>query len=419
MKLTELKTSIKNFWCRISKGIKITILVTVAATGFVASVITILSSQQVRLFFKRIAFIFWSWMTTKISLGITILIIIGFILIYIAFKKIFKKKYPDWWNYKADFFHIDSNSEYDWFFVWEYNPSQNTWTQKADFGGTARWAAVGFSIGDKGYLGTGWDGSYCKDFWEYDPSQNTWTQKADFGGGERAEAVGFSINNKGYIGTGYNYNTYGYGRHKDFWEYDPLTDAWSQRADFGGTTRIRAVGFSIGDRGYIGLGTDPSYRDDFWEYNPSQNAWTQVDSFAGTARSYAVAFSVGGKGYIGTGWDGSYRKDFWEYDTANSFVVEPYVTDAYILYQNYPNPFYLSTAIRFAIKEKSHVKLTIFNTIGQTVATLVDEKLPAGYYESRWDATLSSGIYFYRLEAISDNNPSLKFIEAKKMILLR
>lgn len=294
--------------------------------------------------------------------------------------------------------------------------ADDTWIQKADFSGAARESAVGFSIGNKGYIGTGYDGSfYYIDFWEYNPQNDTWTQKADFGGEERAEAVGFSINNKGYIGTGYDT----YGRHKDFWEYDPLTDTWAQRADFGGTTRIRAVGFSINNKGYIGLGTDPSYRDDFWEYNPQNDSWTQVDSFAGTARRYAVAFSVGGKGYIGTGYDGSHRSDFWEYDTTNSFVVEPYVTDAYKLHQNYPNPFKLSTAIRFAIKEKSHVNLAIFNTIGQTVATLVDEELPAGYYESRWDATLSSGIYFYRLDAISENNPSLRFTEAKKMILLR
>ena len=71
---------------------------------------------------------------------------------------------------------------------WEYNPSTtaNTWTQKADFGGTARYEAVGFSIGSKGYIGTGCDGSsYTKDFWEYDPAANTWTQKADFGGTAR------------------------------------------------------------------------------------------------------------------------------------------------------------------------------------------------------------------------------------------
>jgi hypothetical protein len=41
---------------------------------------------------------------------------------------------------------------------WEYDPATNTWTQKADFGGTARYSAVGFSIADKGYLGTGTDG---------------------------------------------------------------------------------------------------------------------------------------------------------------------------------------------------------------------------------------------------------------------
>src|SRR6266436_6568938 len=81
--------------------------------------------------------------------------------------------------------------------------AQDTWTQKADFGGTARWAAVGFSIGTKGYLGTGQDSfSLHKDFWEYDAATNSWTQKADFGGGLRESAVSFTIGSKGYIGTG-------------------------------------------------------------------------------------------------------------------------------------------------------------------------------------------------------------------------
>jgi len=87
--------------------------------------------------------------------------------------------------------------------LWEYDPSTNTWTQKADFSGTARWRSVGFSIDDKGYVGTGLDANgRTKDFWEYNPSINTWTQKADFSGTARSQAVGFSINDKGYIGTG-------------------------------------------------------------------------------------------------------------------------------------------------------------------------------------------------------------------------
>src|SRR5947208_3269011 len=110
--------------------------------------------------------------------------------------------------------------------------AQDTWTRKADFGGTARHSAVGFSIGSKGYVGTGNDvnGSTDDDFWEYDPETNAWMQKADFGGTAREVAVGFSIGSKGYIGTGVGSSDY-----KDFWEYDPAVNTWTQKADFGGT----------------------------------------------------------------------------------------------------------------------------------------------------------------------------------------
>src|SRR6266705_3202749 len=93
-------------------------------------------------------------------------------------------------------------------------------------------------------------------------AQDTWTQKADFGGAARSGAVGFSIGSKGYIGTGADS---GFVFQKDFWEYDPATNAWTQKADFGGTARSGAVGFSIGSKGYIGTGADNSgLRNDFW-----------------------------------------------------------------------------------------------------------------------------------------------------------
>jgi len=51
------------------------------------------------------------------------------------------------------------------------------WVKLSDFEGVPRSNAVGFSIGDKGYVGTGYDGSKrLKDFWEYDPVKNTWKQ---------------------------------------------------------------------------------------------------------------------------------------------------------------------------------------------------------------------------------------------------
>lgn len=84
----------------------------------------------------------------------------------------------------------------------------------------------------------------------------------------RKNAVGFSIGSKGYIGTGKNVETY----FKDLWEYDPLTNSWTQRADFGGGDRENAVGFNVGNKGYIGTGyTDdgaPAYYQDFGNMIP-------------------------------------------------------------------------------------------------------------------------------------------------------
>src|SRR6185369_17415570 len=97
----------------------------------------------------------------------------------------------------------------------------NTWTQRQSFPGKARVGAVGFTIGSKGYVGTGQDSSLnlLKDFWEYNPATNAWTQLTNFAGSPRRGAVGFSMNGKGYVGTGFD----GTDNLKDFWEYDTLS----------------------------------------------------------------------------------------------------------------------------------------------------------------------------------------------------
>ena len=83
------------------------------------------------------------------------------------------------------------------------------------------------------------------------------------------------------------------------------------------------------------------------------------------------------------------------------------------LNQNYPNPFNPSTTIRYSIPSDGFVKLSIFNTIGEEVRTLVNEFKEAGSHDENFDAAkLSSGIYFYKLQAGS-------FVQTKKMILLK
>lgn len=83
------------------------------------------------------------------------------------------------------------------------------------------------------------------------------------------------------------------------------------------------------------------------------------------------------------------------------------------LEQNYPNPFNPSTTIEFSIPERSFIKLEIFNSLGEKVATLVSEELNAGNYKYEWKAgNLPSGIYYYKL---TTNN----YEQTKKLVLLK
>ena len=202
---------------------------------------------------------------------------------------------------------------------WEYDVLTNTWTQKADFASTPREVATGFSIGTKGYLGIGYDGNLKSDFWEYNPASNSWTQKTDFGGGPRAVAVGFSIGNKGYLGTGASTldNT---GLKNDFWEYEPVTNAWSQQSSIPGVARVSALGFSIGTKGYVGTGSGdinggggPFFKD-FREYDPLNNSWTSRPDYPGSGSFNLISFSTDNNGYVGGGEGGAMFSDFWQFN---------------------------------------------------------------------------------------------------------
>jgi hypothetical protein len=95
------------------------------------------------------------------------------------------------------------------------------------------------------------------------------------------------------------------------------------------------------------------------------------------------------------------------------------VPQEYSLEQNYPNPFNPSTTIDFALPKRSFVSLEIINTLGQTVATLVNTDVEAGYHEVVWNAAVSSGMYFSRIKATAADNSNKSFFKVRKMILMK
>jgi len=103
---------------------------------------------------------------------------------------------------------------------------------------------------------------------------------------------------------------------------------------------------------------------------------------------------------------------------------EPAVPTSFALQQNYPNPFNPTTTIRYALPVQSSVRLRIYDVVGREVATLVDGVVTAGYHSVDWNSTnsagalLSSGMYFYRLEA-RPTDAREPFVEMKKMMLLK
>jgi hypothetical protein len=85
----------------------------------------------------------------------------------------------------------------------------------------------------------------------------------------------------------------------------------------------------------------------------------------------------------------------------------------FMLQQNYPNPFNPTTAIEFSIPKASFVTLRIYDLLGQEIATLVSDRLTAGYHQVQWAAEqFASGAYFYRLVAGD-------YSESKKLMLQR
>lgn len=247
----------------------------------------------------------------------------------------------------------------------------NFWKKLNDFGGSARFGAIAFSIGTKGYLGLGTTvgyGTIFKDLWEYNPDNDVWTQKADYAGGTMCYGIAYAANFKGYVGLGYTSKTetrtpsmyeynplsnvwtqknpvrrgnggiaesgyFGIGNKvytvggngtdgKECWSYDTGTDTWAQEKSLPGIARKNPAGLAIDNKGMIVGGYDGNnVLGDVWSFDPASRAvWNQESNFPGGARTGAIGFGIDGKGYVGTGLKstGEFLSDFYEYDMSKA-----------------------------------------------------------------------------------------------------
>lgn len=257
-----------------------------------------------------------------------------------------------------------------------YDPQTNTWLQIADFPGLPRRGAVGFAIGEYGYVGTGEPqsgGTMYNDFYRYNPSNNSWTQIATMPTSGRVSAVGFELGGYGYVGTG-GFSSWGNSQN-DFWRYDPNTNTWQQMANVGPTPRMEATGFSLNGKGYILCGDNFSSGtnyDDMYEYDPATNTWVQVPDFNGSARRYMAATTVNGLAYCGLGTNGTNFKDFWMFDQT--------LSTANIELENitiFPNPYseYVKVDLSAFNDGLEHVSLKFIDYTGKETLSVSGEDL--------------------------------------------
>jgi hypothetical protein len=107
-----------------------------------------------------------------------------------------------------------------------------------------------------------------------------------------------------------------------------------------------------------------------------------------------------------------------EFDPATGVESDNKQPAQFRLEENYPNPFNPTTTIRYALPEACHVKLTIMDILGRTVAVLIDKQQRAGRHDILWDgkdengSMVASGVYVYTLTG-GDSK------EMKKLLLVR
>ncbi len=280
---------------------------------------------------------------------------------------------------------------------WAYNMNTKVWSTIANFPGEGRVYASAMTINSKGYIGggvkfVGGNVIYLKDFWEYDPALDTWTQKSDYLGGVRAGTIAFGEAGKGYMGYGESSGFF----HWDFHEYDPSNDSWTLLTGFPSTSMSFVSVVTLGNKAYIlgGEFQDHVYTDKVWEYTASTNEWKPLTSFPGTPRRNAISFALGGEVYYGTGQTGgtetNVTDDLWVLGDLFTSVSDP-LFNARV--KVFPNPFQNNLMIDSSEDIKTLKIYSILGTVVYSSVNFKNQEIDLSF--------LNRGMYLLKIETYS------------------
>jgi N-acetylneuraminic acid mutarotase len=187
-------------------------------------------------------------------------------------------------------FGPNATNNYAFSDLWENSPSTNSWIQKSGFPDfLGRNMSIAVALNDKAYVGLGCDVDQTvnrKSFWEYDPSSDTWTSKADFPSDFCTDAGAFAMDSLLYVVGGVNL-TPPVSLSDQVYQYDPSADTWTQLPAFNGGEIAGQFAIAAGSSAYVGSGYTGSItpRNDVWQFN---SAITGVHSGSNSANQLGL-----------------------------------------------------------------------------------------------------------------------------------
>jgi hypothetical protein len=320
--------------------------------------------------------------------------------------------------------------------IWAFDLAVNTWTEltPADPKPSPRYGAVSALDPQSMHMAVfaGFtDAGRFGDTWRYDLESNAWTQIfVDEGPGRRC------LHSASYDQAGRRMIIYGgqrSGALGDIWAFDFQANTWTDwtPADSPPGRYFTAHVYDAAQNRAVVFGGNlgGSRSNEVWAFDDQAKTWQLLvpQGIPPSARDGAMAIMSPAEGRMvvfGGGGSGStYFSEVWSLDElsppASTAIEErPAQPQTFALHQNHPNPANPSTAIRYELAGSAHVRLGIYDLLGQEIRVLVDGVQPAGVGAVSWDGTdaagqgVGTGVYLYRLQTPGG-------VQAKKLVLVR